>query len=565
MQTLSIDIETFSTADLKTCGTYKYAECGKFRLLLFAYSVDGGEVKVADIENGEAVPQNILDALVDENVIKWAYNANFERVCLSRWFLPNGCFYDPKSWRCTMVWGGTLGLPMSLDGVSKALNLKVQKLDGTRLINTFCKPSKNGQQSLFEDEEWENFRAYNRRDVEVELELHSKLANAPVPESEWELYSIDQRINDRGVLADMDLVSSAIAANKLAGKHDKTSVAKYRAILRYACVDNRVRGMFAFHGSRTGRWAGCGVNLQNLPAARTADLEQARTALKSGQPTSPETLSELIRTAFIPKAGHKLLVADFSAIEARILAWLAGEKWKMDVFRCDGRIYEYAASRMFKVPIKAVDKELRQRGKTAELGLGYAGGVGALISMGALDKGIAENELQPLVDSWRTANPNIVRLWKAVETAAVCAVDGKTSAEVSGLRFEYIRGNLFITLPSGRRLCYVKAKIGRNAKGYRCVKFMGISENRKWHEIDTYGGKLVENICQAIARDLLAHAMKTLQKYDIVLHVHDEIVLEVTEDVDVKTVCELMSRMPEWADGLHMTADGFDCAFYQKN
>lgn len=642
MKTLSIDIETHSGYDLTKCGVYRYAESPDFEVLLFAYAVDGGEVNVIDLANGEVLPPDILGALTDDAVKKWAFNANFERVCLSRHL---GQWLEPESWRCSMVWAAYMGLPLSLEGAGTALGLEKQKLsEGKELIRYFCSPCKptltNSQRTrnlpVHAPDKWEAFKAYNRRDVEVEMAIQNKLAKFPVPDSVWSEYQLDQEINDRGVMLDMELVRHAIeidsrsktelteSMRKLTNLDNpnsvvqmkgwleengletetlgkkavadlmktapaplgevlllrqslaKSSVKKYQAMEQCACTDNRVRGLFQFYGAnRTGRWSGRLLQPQNLPQNHMPDLDQARALVRTGDfdtlallyDSVPEVLSELIRTAFIPKDGRKLIVADFSAIEARVIAWLAGEGWRNEVFATHGKIYEASASQMFKVPIEEVIKgsPLRQKGKIAELALGYGGSVGALKAMGALDMGLSEDELQPLVTTWRAANPSIVRLWWDVDRAAITAVRNKGFAETHGIKFTYQSGMLFITLPSGRKLVYVKPEIGENRFGSPCVTYMGVGATKKWERLQSYGPKFVENIVQATSRDLLAYAMQNQRHCDIVMHIHDEIVIEADLRMSTEVLCRQMSRTPPWAEGLLLRADGYECAFYRKD
>jgi DNA polymerase len=655
MKTLSCDIETFSSVDLAKCGVYKYSESPDFDILLFGYSIDGGEVQVIDLASGEALPEEIIGALIDEQVIKWAFNAQFERICLSRWLSrqgialdknnPESQFLSPASWRCTMVWSAYLGLPLSLEGAGAVLGLEKQKLkEGKDLIRYFsmpCKPSKiNGgrERNLPSDapEKWEQYKAYNARDVETELEIQTKLHKFPVPAFEWKNYILDQEINDRGIRLDMDLVGEAIRFNNQAKQEltylmqqmteldnpnsvqqmkawlseqgmetdtlgkaavkellktapeplgkvlelrqslAKSSVKKYTTMQNAVCSDGRVRGLLQFYGAnRTGRWAGRLVQVQNLPQNHLPDLEQARQLVRLGQyellealyDTVPGVLSELIRTAFIPKPGHQFVVADFSAIEARVIAWLAGETWRNEVFASHGRIYEASASQMFHVPIEEITKgsPLRQKGKIAELALGYGGSVGALKAMGALDMGVSEEELQPLVNAWRSANINIVRFWWDVDKAAMTAVRERAVTATHGIHFECRSGMLFITLPSGRRLSYVKPKLGRNRFGNEAVTYEGVGATKKWERIETYGPKLVENIVQAVSRDILCHALQVFRDYELVMHVHDEIVIEADEKLSVQDLCSKMSETPSWAKGLLLRADGFVCPFYKKD
>lgn len=645
---ISLDLETFSQVDLARSGTYRYVESPDFEILLFGYSIDGGPVQVADFTAGEQLPPEILAALTDDTVIKWAFNAQFERICLSKWLgLPPGQYLDPKSWRCTMVWSAYMGLPLSLEGSGAILGLEKQKLtEGKDLVRYFCQPCRptaaNGgrirNMPEHAPEKWEQFKAYNQRDVEAEMAIQAKLAKFPVPEEVWGEYHLDQEINDRGVALDMELVRRAIEADErsraeltclmhelteldnpnsvaqmkqwlshqgmetdtlgkkavaellkkaplplgkvlsLRQQLAKSSVKKYQAMENAVCSDGRARGMVQFYGAnRTGRFSGRLIQVQNLPANHMADLEQARSLVRSGNfaalemlyDSVPEMLSELIRTAFIPKPGFKFIVSDFSAIEARVIAWLAGEKWKMDVFAGDGKIYEATAARMFHVPIESVTKgsPLRQKAKQTELACGYGGSVGALKAMGALEMGLAEEELKPLVTAWRAANPNIVRFWWDVDRAAMTAVKDRTATETHGIRFSYQSGMLFITLPSGRRLAYVKPRIGENRFGSDCITYEGVGGTKKWERIESYGPKLVENIVQAISRDLLCYAMRRLDAlgYTIVTHVHDEVVIEAPADASVDEICAVMSETPPWAKGLLLRAEGYECSFYKKD
>ena len=664
MKTLSIDIETYSGYDLSKCGVYKYAESPDFEILLFGYSVDDGDVQVIDLAAGEHLPPEILNALTDDDVQKWAFNANFERVCLSRYIsdmdisldpfadnhhsaeiLGKAKYLNPASWRCTMIWSAYMGLPLSLEGAGAVLGLEKQKLtEGKDLIRYFCSPCKptatNGQRTRnlpeHAPDKWEAFKAYNRRDVETELSIHERLAKFPVPENVWEEYAHDQEINDRGVALDMALVRNAIKADarsrtkltrlmkeltdldnpnslqqmkqwladngmetdslgkkvvtellkdapeplgkvlSLRQQLAKSSIKKYQTMENAVCADGRARGMFQFYGAnRTGRWAGRLIQMQNLPQNHLIDLEDARWLVHDGDFAAlellydniPDVLSQLIRTAFVPKDGYKLIVADFSAIEARVIAWLAGERWRNDVFATHGKIYEASASQMFHVPIEEVTKgsPLRQKGKIAELALGYGGSVGALKAMGALEMGLSEEELRPLVSAWRSANPNIVRFWWDVDRAAMKAVRDRTMTETHGIRFGYQSGMLFITLPSGRRLSYVKPRIGTNQFGSDCVTYEGVGGTKKWERIESYGPKFVENIVQAISRDILSYAMQTLRHCSIVMHIHDEVVIEAGPEMSAEILCQQMSRTPPWAEGLLLIADGFDCSFYKKD
>ena len=664
MRTLSIDIETYSGYDLSKCGVYKYAESPDFKILLFGYSIDDGEVQVIDLAAGEHLPPEILNALTDDNVQKWAFNANFERVCLSRYIsdmdisldpfadnhhsaeiLGKAKYLNPISWRCAMVWSAYMGLPLSLEGAGAVLGLEKQKLtEGKDLIRYFCSPCKptatNGQRICNRPEhapdKWEAFKAYNRRDVETELSIQERLAKFPVPDTVWEEYAHDQEINDRGVALDMALVRNAIRADarsrteltrlmkeltdldnpnsvqqmkqwladngmetdslgkkvvtellkdapeplgkvlSLRQQLAKSSIKKYQTMENAVCADGRARGMFQFYGAnRTGRWAGRLIQMQNLPQNHLVDLEEARWLVHDGDFAAlellydniPDVLSQLIRTAFVPKDGYKLIVADFSAIEARVIAWLAGERWRNDVFATHGKIYEASASQMFHVPIEEVTKgsPLRQKGKIAELALGYGGSVGALKAMGALEMGLSEEELRPLVSAWRSANPNIVSFWWDVDRAAMKAVRDRTMTETHGIRFGYHSGMLFITLPSGRRLSYVKPRIGTNQFGSDCVTYEGVGGTKKWERIESYGPKFVENIVQAISRDILSFAMQTLRHCSIVMHIHDEVVIEAGPEMSAEILCQQMSRTPPWAEGLLLIADGFDCSFYKKD
>lgn len=655
---ISIDLETYSEADLKKTGVYPYAEHESFEILLFGYSVDGGEVGVIDLAKGEEIPEDILKALSDNSITKWAYNAQFERVCLSCWLKKNkpeyfrsysvpedsvGNYLDPSAWRCSRIWGAYMGLPLSLKGIGVVLKLDEQKMsEGEDLIRFFCKPckptKKNGGRTRnywYHDEEaWEVFKSYNKRDVEVELGIKQKLSKFPVPESVWDEYCLDQEINDRGIRLDLKVVEEAIdidaktkdslltrmkestglsnpnsvtqmkdwlaerdittesldkkAVKELLPEVDdhvadvlscrqqlaKSSVSKYRAMQNAACADGRARGCFAFYGAnRTGRWAGRLIQLQNLPQNHMDDLDEARSLVKDGNFAAlellydniPNVLSELIRTAFIPKDGYKFIVSDFSAIEARVLSFLAGEQWRIDVFAEGKDIYCASASQMFKVPVEkhGQNSHLRQKGKIAELALGYGGSVGALKAMGALEMGLEESELQPLVDAWRASNPNITRFWWDIDAAVKKAVNDKTSVETHGFRIYYQSAMLFIDLPSGRRLTYVKPRMGVNQFGSDSVTYEGISTG-KWCRLESYGPKFTENIVQAVSRDILAYAMRTLSHCMIVGHVHDELIIECGRDVDMKAVCEQMGRTPPWIKGLLLWADGYECDFYQK-
>ena len=646
IKNLEIDIESFSDVDLTKCGVYKYASAPDFEVILFAYSVDGGPVRQVDLACGEKIPAEIIAALEDDTVTKWAFNANFERVCLSRYLgYPTGDYLMPDSWRCSMVWAAYLGLPLSLEGVGTVLGLEKQKLtEGKNLIKYFCQPcaptkSNGGRtRNLPADapEKWEAFKTYNIRDVEVEMAIQARLSNYPVPESVWEEYHLDQEINDRGIMIDRELVDQAllidarsksdlmarlqamtgldnpnsvqqlksyladrgIEADSLGKKEvaamiktvpgdiaevlslrmqlAKSSVKKYQAMRNSACEDDRCRGMLFFYGAnRTGRFSGRIVQLQNLPQNHIPDLAEARSLVKCGgyealellYENIPEVLSELIRTAFVPQPGYKFCVADFSSIEARALSWLAGERWRMDVFVRNGDIYCASASAMFGVPVEKHGRnaELRQKGKIAELALGYGGSVGALKSMGALEMGMAEEELQPLVDSWRTANPNIVRFWWDVDRAVKKAVKQREPSVLRGIRFECRSGMLFITLPSGRQLAYVRPRIGENRFGGESVTYEGVGGTKKWERIESYGPKFVENIVQAISRDILCYAMRTLSHCRICAHVHDELIIECRKDASLEAICEQMGRTPPWAEGLVLRADGYETQFYKKD
>ena len=641
---LSMDIECFSDVDLIKCGVYAYADSPAFEILLFAWSFDGGETQIIDLAQGEKLPAEVEEAIFDVSVTKTAYNANFERTCLSKHF---GRYIPPESWHCSAVQAAMLALPRSLEDVGRVLGLDEQKMkEGKELIRYFCVPCKptkaNGGRTrnlpCHAPEKWELFKTYCKRDVDVEKAIRRKLHNFPIPESEMELYRLDQRINDRGVLVDMGLVEQAIAcerlhkevvtkrAYELTGLENpnsvaqlkgwlgdkgmeaeslskkavadmiaetdgeveellrlrllmaKTSVKKYEAMERSVCSDGRVHGLLQFYGAnRTGRFAGRLVQIQNLPQNHIPDLELARELVKQGRfediellyDSTPNVLSELIRTAFIPKPGCRFVVADFSAIEARVLAWLSGEQWRLDVFTSHGKIYEASASSMFHVPMEEITKTspLRQKGKLAELGLGFGGAAGALISMGALDMGLTEDELPPLVAAWRKANPHITQFWWDVDAAAIKAVREKQKTKVGRIIFEYKSGILFITLPSGRKLSYVKPRMAVNRFGRDGLTYEGISENKKWSRIETYGPKLVENIVQGTARDLLAEAMLRVEKkgYPIVMHCHDEIIAEVPDGIgSVDEMCEVMAVQPVWAEGLPLRADGYSCSFYQK-
>ena len=658
IQSLSIDLETYSSVDLKKSGVYPYAENSDFEILLFAYAVNEGAVQVVDIACGEEVPDEILQALTDDTVTKWAYNSQFERVCLPYWLRKNypqyfrsysiaedsvGDYLDPTSWKCSRIWGAYIGLPLSLKGIGAVLKLDEQKMEeGSDLIKYFCKPcrptKKNGGRTrnlpMHDPEKWALFKKYNKRDVEVELAIKEKLAKFPVPDFVWDEYHLDQEINDRGILLDMHFVEQAITVDAqtkvylrskiqeqtglenpnsvvqmkawlsdngvqaesldkkavkalISDSEDhiadvlsyrqqlaKSSVSKYTAMQNAVCADGRARGMFQFYGAnRSGRWAGRLIQLQNLPQNHMDDLEEARNLVRDGNFAAlemlydniPNVLSELIRTAFIPKPGYKYIVSDFSAIEARVLSFLAGEQWRVDVFKAGKDIYCESASQMFGVPVvkNGINGHLRQKGKIAELALGYGGSVGALKAMGALDMGLSEDELQPLVNAWRSSNPHITQLWWDIDAAVKKAVMYKTSVQSHGFRIYYKSGMLFIDLPSGRRLVYVKPRMGTNQFGSDSVTYEGINTS-KWTRIESYGPKFVENIVQAVSRDILAYAMKTLSHCFICGHVHDELIIECSPDVSLSAVCEQMGRTPPWISGLLLRADGYECSFYQK-
>ena len=642
MKSIEIDIESYSDVDLYKCGVYKYSSSPNFEILLFGYSVDGGDVKVADLACGEEIPAEILAALSDESVTKWAFNAMFERVCLSNYL---GEWLEPESWKCSMVWSATLGLPLSLENVGTVLGLEKQKLsEGKDLIRYFCVPCKptkaNGGRIRnlpeHDREKWERFKAYNLRDVEAEMQIQQRLFKFPVPDFVWEEYWQDQEINDRGIGVDMGMVTQAIAMDgrskaELSGAMQeltelenpnsvqqmkqwlsengvetdsldkkavaellktapeplgealalrqqlaRSSVKKYQAMENAVCADSRAHGMFQFYGAnRTGRYSGRIIQLQNLPQNHIPDLAQARELVKAGDFDAlsmlyediPDTLSQLIRTAFVPQDGRKFIVADFSAIEARVIAWIAGERWRLKVFEGGGDIYCASASQMFHVPVEkhGVNGHLRQKGKIAELALGYGGSVGALKSMGALEMGLAEEELQPLVSAWRDSNPSITEFWWAADRAVKECIKKRVPTETHGIRFDYQSGMLFITLFSGRRLAYVKPRIGENRFGGESVTYMGVGGTKKWERLESYGPKFVENIVQAVSRDILCYAMRTLKNCAIVAHVHDEVIIEADRRMSLPAVCEQMGRTPPWAKGLLLRADGYECDFYQKD
>ncbi len=662
MRNLEIDIETYSSVSLQKCGVYKYAESIDFEILLFGYSIDGRPVMTVDLACGEEIPAEVLAALTDDQVTKWAFNAQFERICLSRYLsdqgvsldpfhdqhpLSTGCarYLRPDSWKCSMVWSAYMGLPLSLEGVGTVLGLEKQKLsEGRDLIRYFsvpCNPTKtNGGRTRnlpeHDPEKWERYKAYNIRDVETEMQIQERLMKFPVPEAIWDEYYLDQEINDRGIRVDMPFVKQALAIDEISrlrlieamkqltdlenpnsvvqmkswlsdngletetlGKKvvaalidetegdvlealslrqqlAKSSVKKYQAMENAACSDDRCRGMFQFYGAnRTGRFAGRLVQLQNLPQNHMGDLGEARALVRDGNLTAldllyddiPDTLSQLIRTAFIPAEGKKFYVADFSAIEARVIAWFAGEDWRTEVFKNGGDIYCASASQMFKVPVEkhGVNGHLRQKGKIAELALGYGGSVGALKAMGALEMGLTEEELQPLVNAWRQSNPHIVRFWWDIDTAVKKVIREKQPQEVKGTKIFYQSGMLFILLPSGRTLSYVKPRMGENRFGGESVTYEGMGSTKKWERIESYGPKFAENIVQATSRDILMYAMKTLRSCSIVAHVHDEIIVEADPKMSLEVMCQQMGRVPPWAEGLILRADGYICDFYRKD
>ena len=659
IRTLSLDLETRSSVDLAKCGVYRYCESTDFDILLLGVSVDHGPVTVYDLACGDTVPEEILAALSDDRVTKWAYNASFERVCLSIWLRRNypehfrsysipgdpvQNYLDPSSWKCTLVWAAYNGLPLGLEKVGAVLGFEEQKLkEGKDLIKYFCCPCKptksNGGRTWnlphHAPEKWALFKKYNERDVQVEMQIQDRLKNYPVPDFVWDEYHLDQEINDRGIMIDQEMVRQALRIDELSrydltarmqkktgvenpnsviqmkeylsgsglevdslGKKDvaamiktapedlaevlelrlqlaKSSVRKYQAMRNAVCADGRCHGMFQFLGAnRSGRWAGRLIQLQNLPQNHLADLEQARAIVKAGDyemldalyDSVPGVLSELIRTAFIPRPGYKFIVSDFSAIEARVLSYLAGEEWRTEVFRKGRDIYCESASRMFGCVVEkhGQNSHLRQRGKVAELALGYGGGVGALKAMGAIEMGVPEDELQPLVDMWRSSNQHITQYWWAVDAAVKDAIKLRKETRVGDITFVMRNGMLFITLPSGRRLAYVKPRIGENRFGGESVTYMGIDATKHWSRIESYGPKFVENIVQAVSRDILAHAMRTLSYCQIVGHVHDELIIECSPEVSLDAICEQMGRTPPWLPGIELRADGYQCQFYQK-
>ena len=660
MKEMSIDLETYSDVNITKCGAYKYAESDEFEILLFGVSVDGGPVVVYDLACGDSIPDEILEALSDENVTKWAFNASFERVCLSNWLKkhrpeyftgysipedPAGQYLDPASWKCSMIWSAYMGLPLSLEGVGAVLKLQDQKLkEGKDLIRYFCTPCKptkvNGGRTRnlpeHDPEKWELFKKYNQRDVEVEMAIQKRLSKYPVPEFIWDEYHLDQEINDRGIALDMHVVENDINFDERSkaalsetmqditgvenpnsvmqmkawlsengveaeslGKKDvakliddtagqveealrlrlqlaKSSVKKYQAMQNAVCKDGRAHGMFQFYGAnRSGRWAGRLIQLQNLPQNHMPDLAEARTIVKAGDYDTlqllyddiPDTLSQLIRTAFVPRPGYKFIVSDFSAIEARVLAFLAGETWRSKVFAEGKDIYCASASQMFGVPVEkhGINGHLRQKGKIAELALGYGGSVGALKSMGALEMGLSEEELQPLVSSWRSSNPMITAFWWDIDRAVKTTITQRIQTEVRGIKFFYKSGMLFIKLPSGRLLSYVKPRIGENQFGGESVTYEGVGSTKKWERIESYGPKFVENIVQAVSRDILCYAMKTLRHCFIVGHVHDELIIECSPNVDLNVICKQMGRSPDWMPDILLRADGYETMFYKKD
>lgn len=660
IKTMSIDLETYSDIDIKKSGVYKYAESTQFEILLFGVSINEQSVTVYDLAIGEKLPEYIIDALIDNSVIKWAFNAVFERICISYWLKRNypekfkgygspddstSNYLNPISWRCTMIWSAYLGLPLSLEGVGNVLGLEKQKMkEGKDLIRYFCIPCKptktNGGRTRnlphHAPDKWALFKSYNKRDVVTEMEIQKKLKRFPVPDFLWAEYHLDQQINDRGILVDTQLVENAIRIDEKSkeiissklkdlthlenpnsviqmkqwlldhglktetlGKKAiqgllkdapedlsqvlslrlqlaKSSVKKYQAMENAACADHRARGMFQFYGAnRTGRWAGRLIQLQNLPQNHMSDLSESRELVRLGDYESlemlyddiPDTLSQLIRTAFIAKPGYKFYVADFSAIEARVIAFIANESWRTDVFKNGGDIYCASASQMFHVPVvkHGINGHLRQKGKIAELALGYGGSVGALKAMGALEMGLTEGELQPLVDAWRQSNPNIVSLWWDIDDAIKCVIKTHSCIKSHGLIFTWRSGMLFITLPSGRKLTYIKPRIGESKFGGESVTYEGIGATKKWERLESYGPKFVENIVQAISRDLLMNAMKNLPGFFICGHVHDELIIECKEDISLEKVCKTMAHNPSWMPDILLRADGYITEFYKKD
>lgn len=657
---MSIDLETYSDVNISKCGAYKYAESDQFEILLFGVSINGGPVQVYDLACGDTIPDEILAALSDESITKWAFNASFERICLSNWLKrhrpeyfygysipedPASKYLDPSSWKCSMIWSAYLGLPLSLAGAGAVLGLEEQKLtEGKDLIRYFCVPCKptkaNGGRTRnlpqHDSEKWIRFKEYNRRDVEVEMSIQKRLAKYPVPEQIWDEYHLDQEINDRGIALDMVMVENAILfdersrADLTASMQDitgvdnpnsvaqmkqwlsdngieteslgkknvakliedtdgkvedalrlrlqlaKSSVKKYQAMQNAVCKDGRAHGMFQFYGAnRSGRWAGRLIQLQNLPQNHMKDLAEVREIVRSGDYETmellyddiPDALSQLIRTAFVARDGYKFIVSDFSAIEARVLAFLAGEKWRSKVFAEGKDIYCASASQMFGVPVEkhGINSHLRQKGKIAELALGYGGSIGALKSMGALDMGLTDDDLQPLVDAWRMSNPFTTKFWWDIDRAVKTTITQRVQTEVRGIKFMYKSGMLFIKLPSGRLLSYVKPKIGENKFGGESVTYEGIGATKKWERIESYGPKFVENIVQAVSRDILCYAMRTLSHCFIVGHVHDELIIECSPGVDLNVVCQQMGRSPDWMPDILLRADGYETFFYKKD
>ncbi len=660
MKDLYLDIETFSSVSLRDCGVYRYADSEDAKILLFGYSVDGAPIEVIETAKGEQIPAAILSALSSPAVTKWAHNASFERVFLSVWLRRNcpeyfrsygdtndtvSDYLDPHSWKCTMVWSAYCGLPLTLEQVGAIFHLEEQKMvEGKNLIRFFSlprKPTKNDSRirNLPDNapDKWATFVEYNRRDVQVEMEIAEKLSRFPVPDSTWEEYWLSEKINDRGILVDLTLAENAIRFDDQARESlikrmktltklenpnsvqqlkswleerdirtdsldknaiisllktvpkevaevltlrqqtSRSSVKKYTKMMDTVCADGRARGMFQFYGaSRTGRWAGRHIQLQNLPQNHLDDLAEARGLVRSGDfelmsmlyDNVPDTLSQLIRTAFIPRPGFKFVVADFSSIEARVISFIAGEDWRIEVFDRGDDIYCASASQMFGVPVEkhGVNSHLRQKGKIAELALGYGGSVGALKAMGALDMGLTEDELQPLVDMWREASPNITRLWWSMDAAVKNCIKTRAMTETHGIRFVYKSGIMFMVLPSGRRLAYVKPKIEPNDYGSESVTYFGINgTSRKWERLESYGPKFVENLVQAASRDILAYTMKNLSDRFICGHVHDELILEVAMETPVEEICDIMGKTPPWIEGLNLRADGYECYFYMKD
>lgn len=657
---LSIDLETYSDVDLKKSGVYKYSESDNFEILLFGVSINNGPVKVYDLKQGDKLEDEIIDAIVNPDIIKWAFNASFERVCLSRYikkYYPNkfigyksddktlGEFLNPSSWHCSLVWSAYMGLPLSLEGVGKILGLEEQKMkEGKELIRYFCVPCSPTKSNSYRvrnnpddaKDKWELFKSYNKRDVEVEMAIKNKLAKFPVPDFIWSEYHKDQEINDRGILIDKTLVDKAIEINNISkdiiikklyeiteldnpnsvsqmkswlkdngletdtlnkkamnslikeAPEDlkevltyrnmlaKSSIKKYQAMNDAACKDERCRGMFQFYGAnRTGRWAGRIIQLQNLPQNHMPDLKEARDLVKTGDYNSldliyddiPDTLSQLIRTAFIPRKGYKFYVADFSAIEARVIAYLANETWRLETFKNGGDIYCASASKMFNVPVvkHGINGHLRQKGKIAELALGYGGSVGALKAMGAIEMGLNEEELQPLVTAWREANPNIVDMWWKFDDAIKQAIKTRSETTTNGIKFKWLSGMLFIKLPSGRCLTYVKPRIGENKFNGESITYEGVGTAKKWERLDSYGPKFVENVVQAISRDILMNSINNLEGMYIVGHIHDELIIEAKEDIKLSDVCNTMSISPDWMQGINLRADGYITEFYKKD